>query len=202
MLKTWVRSSTPEARNIVRQILATASQPEIGLTPHEIFERAGKEHPDATTPTPIPTDRKPSRHFRNVPQPPRLAHPIRSLKYLKRVVLEEMAERNEVEKVYIRKGPMTPEGTRQLSIKSKSQGASEILGIIKSTNVNVWLWRLRPDFADSGRASRVDAPRSPHPPLLTSDTPSNSETASPVLPRAPRMEPKSSHPSPTSVSKS
>jgi hypothetical protein len=58
-LKTWVNFSTPEARSIVRKILASTPHRELGLKTHEIYERAHEEFPDVTTDIPagkpIPT---------------------------------------------------------------------------------------------------------------------------------------------------
>lgn len=87
-LKTWVNFSTPEARSIVRKILASGPHPELGLKTHEIYERAHTEFPDVTTD--IPPQKQIPTGLRNhggrlapvkpIPLPPKLDHAIRSVK--------------------------------------------------------------------------------------------------------------------------
>jgi hypothetical protein len=87
-LKTWVNFSTPEARKIVRKILASAPYRELGLRTQEIYERVHKEFPDVTTD--IPPPKRVLTGTRNhggriapvkaMPLPPKLDHAIRSVK--------------------------------------------------------------------------------------------------------------------------
>jgi hypothetical protein len=87
-LKTWVNFSTPEARNIVRKILASAPRRELGLRTHDIYERAHEEFPDVTTDIPevkpIPTGLRNHggryKPAKAIPLPPKLDHAIRSVK--------------------------------------------------------------------------------------------------------------------------
>ncbi|KIJ70013.1 hypothetical protein HYDPIDRAFT_35455 [Hydnomerulius pinastri MD-312] len=150
ILKHWINYSTPQARQIVRNILAAAPNKDLGLHAHEIYERALDEYPDATTPTPPPRSNELGNHARlrrpkiPMPVPPRREHPVRSMRYLKKVILEEMAEAGEVEKVHIKRGAMTEDGKRELSIRSKKVGRTDIVGDAPSTSF--WRWRLLPDY--------------------------------------------------------
>ncbi|KIK48831.1 hypothetical protein CY34DRAFT_20476 [Suillus luteus UH-Slu-Lm8-n1] len=153
-LKTWVNFSTPEARNIVRKILASAPHRELGLRTHEIYERAHEEFPDVTTD--IPAGKPNPTGLRNhggrykpvkpVPLPPKLDHAIRSVKYLKKTILEEMAMAREIEKVHIRRGKLYEDGTREISVVSKAYGKTEITSDLDMPTSNIWRWRLTPDY--------------------------------------------------------
>lgn len=152
-LKTWVNFSTLEARSIVRKILASAPHRELGLRTHEIYERAHEEFPDVTTDIPpgkpVPTG---NRHHggrpkpaQAIPLPPKLDHAIRSVKYLKKTILEEMAMAQEVEKVHIKRGKLHEDGTRDISIVSKAYGKTEITSDLNMPMSSFWHWRLTPD---------------------------------------------------------
>ncbi|OJA14665.1 hypothetical protein AZE42_02408 [Rhizopogon vesiculosus] len=153
-LKTWVNFSTPEARNIVRKILASAPHRELGLKTHEIYERAHKEFPDVTTD--IPPQKQIPTGLRNhggrkapvkpMPLPPKLDHAIRSVKYLKKTILEEMAMAREVEKVHIKRGKLHEDGTRDLSLTSKGFGKADMKSDFKMPISDIWQWRLTPDY--------------------------------------------------------
>jgi hypothetical protein len=153
-LKTWVNFSTPEARSIVRKILASTPHRELGLKTHEIYERAHEEFPDVTTDIPagkpIPTGlRNHGGRFKlakAVPLPPKMDHAIRSVKYLKKTVLEEMAMAQEIEKVHIKRGKLHEDGTRDISIVSKAHGKAEITSDLNMPMSNIWHWRLTPDY--------------------------------------------------------
>ncbi|KAG1892516.1 hypothetical protein F4604DRAFT_1565694 [Suillus subluteus] len=140
-LKTWVNFSTPEARSIVRKILASAPHRELGLKMHEIYERTGK---------PIPTGLRNhggrSKPAKAVPLPPKIDHAIRSVKYLKKTVLEEMAMAQEIEKVHIKRGKLHEDGTRDMYIVSKAYGKTEITSDLNMPMSNIWHWRLTPDY--------------------------------------------------------
>ncbi|KAG1874477.1 hypothetical protein DFJ58DRAFT_650998 [Suillus subalutaceus] len=153
-LKTWVNFSTPEARSIVRKILASAPHRELGLKMHEIYERVHEEFPDVTTDIPagkpIPTGLRNhggrSKPAKAVPLPPKIDHAIRSVKYLKKTVLEEMAMAQEIEKVHIKRGKLHEDGTRDMSIVSKAYGKTEITSDLNMPMSNIWHWRLTPDY--------------------------------------------------------
>lgn len=153
-LKTWVNFSTPEARSIVRKILASAPHRELGLKMHEIYERAHEEFPDVTTDIPagkpIPTGLRNhggrSKPAKAIPLPPKLDHAIRSVKYLKKTILEEMAMAREIEKVHIKRGKLHEDGTRDISIVSKAHGKTDITSDLNMPISNIWHWRLTPDY--------------------------------------------------------
>ncbi|KAG2135872.1 uncharacterized protein EDB93DRAFT_1254124 [Suillus bovinus] len=153
-LKTWVNFSTPEARSIVRKILASAPHHELGLRTHEIYERAHAEFPDVTTDIPpgkpIPTGTRNHggriKPAKPVPLPPKLDHAIRSVKYLKKTVLEEMVMAREIEKVHIKRGKLHEDGTRDISIVSKAHGKTDITSHLNMPESSIWRWRLTPDY--------------------------------------------------------
>lgn len=75
-------------------------------------------------------------------------------RYLKKIILEEMAEAKEIEKVHIKRGAMIEDGKRELSIRSKVAGRTELVG--EAPKDNFWRWRLLPDHAS--RANSYPAP--------------------------------------------
>ncbi|KAG1833091.1 hypothetical protein EV424DRAFT_1367034, partial [Suillus variegatus] len=102
---------------------------------HEIYERVHAEFPGAGL-----------NPAKAVPLPPKLDHAIRSVKYLKKTVLEEMAAAREIEEVHIKRGQLHEDGTRDLSIVSKAYGKTEITSDSNKSMSNVWHWRLTPDY--------------------------------------------------------
>ncbi|KAH7887782.1 hypothetical protein F5I97DRAFT_1926193 [Phlebopus sp. FC_14] len=163
--KTWLNVSTPRARQIVRSVLATAARPEIGLHTHEIFERAITKYPARrriTKPTPLTLGmhKRYHRPIIPVPDPPQPYHPIRSMRYLKRVVLAEMQEAGEVDKVRIWKGGVIANGNSQVFIHSKVLRKTDT-AIHKMTEDQMWCWKLLPDY-ESRQANYPDPPRRPH----------------------------------------
>lgn len=121
---------------------------------HEIYERAHTEFSDVTTeippPKPIPTGLR--NHggriapVKPLPLPPKLDHAIRSVKYLKKTILEEMAMAQEIEKVHIKRGTLHEDGTRDISIVSKAYGKTDITSDLNMPMSNFWHWRLTPDY--------------------------------------------------------
>jgi len=113
-----------------------------------------KEFPDVTTD--IPPPKRPLTGTRNhggrilpakdMPLPPKLDHAIRSVKYLKKTVLEEMAIAQEVEKICIKRGKLHEDGTRDLSLTSKRHGKTDMKSDFKIPASNIWQWRLTPDY--------------------------------------------------------
>jgi len=66
---------------------------------------------------------------------------------LKKTVLEEMAMAREVEKVFIKRGKLHEDGTRDLSISSKGYGKIEMKSDFSMPMSSIWQWRLTPDHA-------------------------------------------------------
>src|ERR1700720_4603059 len=140
MLKTWIKYNTPECRNIITAVLSSHPKASSGVSTHEIYDLALKLFPDAKAPSPpqkyYPPDARGRRGKIPMPvaEPPNRDHPIRSLRfflvlliihypyflylyrYLKRVVLEDMVLRKEVEKVHIKRGVLNEDGERLDSI--------------------------------------------------------------------------------------
>ncbi|KAH8094921.1 hypothetical protein BXZ70DRAFT_1009863 [Cristinia sonorae] len=135
---TWINYSTPRARNMVRKVLQTSTHP-IGLTTKQIYAKIHELFPDEKQPAPEPFVVQPGMKGRYgqpakpVPEPPKREHPIRSVKYLKKVVMEDMALEGEVEKVTMRRdadGVLRRIPTKKRMSRKKSQQDL------------VWFWSL------------------------------------------------------------
>ncbi|KAF8578486.1 hypothetical protein K439DRAFT_1663709 [Ramaria rubella] len=159
-LARWSRLATPRGREIVLEILKSAyPQP---LRTQELYERIRKEYPDEKLPAPVPIPpplRSPKslaitasgkvKKEKPVPepvQPPHPDHPIRSLKYLKSIILGELTQRNQVSKVHSMREP-TPEELAQKGrrLKGKKKQASNTpMAIINVKGmVDQWGWVLK-----------------------------------------------------------
>ncbi|KAJ8523032.1 hypothetical protein ONZ45_g484 [Pleurotus djamor] len=115
----WRPISTcpPEARRLILSVLE--GQPQ-GLRSQDIYAEAMKE--DITIePIPIP---------KSVPGPPNPNHPIRSMKYLKRVVLEELQKEKLIVKTHL---PLQEPVTKYVHKKGKLR---------KAVMNGEWRWKL------------------------------------------------------------
>ncbi|KAJ7507759.1 hypothetical protein B0H11DRAFT_1968554 [Mycena galericulata] len=137
--RAFIRNGTSQTTSIVRSVLNR--HPDFGLTTKELYEKAHAMFPDAYQPAPPlkePTVTLRSTHGRIIqpmPQPPYRSHPIRSIRYLKTVVLKELQEQRLVEK-FVTHQP--PDGDATSGIGTRM----------------VWRWRLLE--APSERGSRMD----------------------------------------------
>ncbi|KAG1753992.1 uncharacterized protein EDB91DRAFT_1333288 [Suillus paluster] len=118
-LKTWVNFSTPEARNIVPKILASALHRELGLNTHEIYKRVPRYHHKQ-----IPTG------LRN--------HGGRSRSSFSKITEEDNPGGN---------GDATEnrEDIRDPSLTSKAYGKTEIKSDFNIPASDIWHWRLALD---------------------------------------------------------
>ncbi|KAF8484243.1 hypothetical protein JB92DRAFT_2837029, partial [Gautieria morchelliformis] len=77
--------------------------------------------------------------------PPYPEHPIRSFKYLKSIILEELAQRNQIEKVHSMREP-TPEELQQKKTRAKGKKKkAEAAGVIINVKgmVDQWGWIVK-----------------------------------------------------------
>lgn len=139
---------TPQARNIVRHVFRHR-QDVIGLDSHEIYETAFELYPHERGPEPPkvygePRSEPVKRGWQLPPQP--LDHPIRSMKYLKRIVLDYMAAAGEVEKVVVRPTDERDEqGLRHQILRSKTEGLIPVPPekrhpAVLDSSQGAWLW--------------------------------------------------------------
>jgi len=131
-MESRLTSVSPEAREIVKAIFA--SRPGVvGLSTQEIHQTAYKMFPGKAA--------KPRN--RTAPEPTD-THPIRSMRYLKRYVLEAMQDENLIAKVYVKaqKGTDENEGTKLIL---QSKGAPQIHlpapNLTPGEGVKAWVWR-------------------------------------------------------------
>ncbi|KAK0183846.1 hypothetical protein F5146DRAFT_459767 [Armillaria mellea] len=104
-VQSYVFWSTSQARQLVRSVLA--KEPKIGMHHQQLFDEIIKQFPDEKLPTHLVPDALPKPPVRggafSKPAPPLVEHPVRSMRYLKKVVLEDMLRLQEVEKVIVTK---------------------------------------------------------------------------------------------------
>lgn len=129
----WSKHGTPTARNMVRRVLRNPTHP-LGMTTKQIYDKIHESYPDAKSraaaPPPFvvqPTMKgKYGRRPVPMPEPPHREHPIRSIKcaslqlwlvfsvidylrYLKKVVMEEMVREGEVKKIPVDRSELPDE---------------------------------------------------------------------------------------------
>ncbi|KAK0495597.1 hypothetical protein EDD18DRAFT_1170058 [Armillaria luteobubalina] len=102
-VQSYVFWSTSQARQLVRSVLT--KEPKIGMHHQQLFNEIIKQYPDEKLPTHLVPDTLPSPPARGgayARTTPVLAeHPVRSMRYLKKVILEDMLRLREVEKVIV-----------------------------------------------------------------------------------------------------
>jgi len=134
--KTLIRFSTENARKMVRTVLEP--HPALGLRIQDIYAQVHKQFPDAREkPEYIPKD---SRVPYEIPNP---YHPLRSMRYLKCTVMDEMEKLGEVHQIYIRSGSRDKDGVRMDLVKYK-EGVVALATDAKAKQE--WRWRLTPSY--------------------------------------------------------
>ncbi|KAJ7744476.1 hypothetical protein DFH07DRAFT_963699 [Mycena maculata] len=111
-LRAFIRHGTPLTTAIVVNVLKRHPTP--GLTTIELYEKAHQMYPHAFQAAPPPKNGPSSlgKKFFTCPDPPKPTHPIRSVRYLKSVVLKELEELEYVQKIvlHLRDGTPTSPG--------------------------------------------------------------------------------------------
>jgi len=137
-MKMFVDYCTSKARQIVLSVLRPHAP--LGLTTHEIFEACVTQFPEAKQEAPPPRIMIPRKRLKGgipvppVPDAPYREHPIRSVRYLKKVVLEHLVATDEVEKIHIRRSSAPQENLEREEARSRKNAVSK---------VGKWRWRLR-----------------------------------------------------------
>ncbi|CCM05358.1 uncharacterized protein FIBRA_07572 [Fibroporia radiculosa] len=129
--------ATKEARRIVLAVIGAQSKPP---TVQEIFKLA-VQHEASHEPSSSPSSMEATTpSFDRKPQPRYPDHEIKSMRYLKTVVLPSLLQTKNVQKVHSAE-ELTPEQLEQrlqtMTRSSRKQAAS------LSTTVDVWRWQLR-----------------------------------------------------------
>ncbi|KIK40669.1 hypothetical protein CY34DRAFT_86839 [Suillus luteus UH-Slu-Lm8-n1] len=142
----WPRHCLPSAREIVRSIVVSSKTP---LSTKDIYNLALKH-----TTIQLVTDESPEH---NVPKkehptivrgikrqpstrPPHPEHPVRSLQYLKRVVLPDLVNSKMVEKFCTKRTLSQAEIDHRLQTVTKAARKEQAVSL--ATPRNTWLWRL------------------------------------------------------------
>jgi len=158
----------PEARTMVRRILAE-EQP---LRTQELYERIHRQFVEV----PGAAENRAYWARQRIPQPEHPDHPIRSMRFLKQYVLKNMAERNEVRKIMIRRKPLTSDEKGELERKiakverrneRKLREGQPPSGYVP-LEVRAWKWVLADWKETDGEKLETDVPQHQKPPHFTS----------------------------------
>ncbi|KLO14528.1 hypothetical protein SCHPADRAFT_996519 [Schizopora paradoxa] len=152
----WIGYATPQAKRIVMSVFGdhitsfAGPSSEALLSTRQIYEAAirTKETTKAYVP-PRPQEmmhKKTSGKIVAKSWPPNDKHPIRSMRYLKQVVLTDLEERGLVEKVHRKRPPTEIEKQvldSKLKARNKGRSINKLAPIEPGDNVSEWLWRKR-----------------------------------------------------------
>ncbi|KAF8487599.1 hypothetical protein JB92DRAFT_3021756 [Gautieria morchelliformis] len=150
-LKQWLNVATPPARRIVRQIIKDSPEP---LHTQEIFLRSQRDFPLQQPEEAAQTSIHEKLLLRRGPPlPPNPIHHIRSIKYLKSVVLPDLEKRDEIVKVYHTRPPTPEEREIAAALKPPTRSQRKRRGAVgpgkqptrlnSSGGVNEWVWRVK-----------------------------------------------------------
>ncbi|KZT22782.1 hypothetical protein NEOLEDRAFT_1180684 [Neolentinus lepideus HHB14362 ss-1] len=139
-LYAWTPYVTAEALRIVRNVMKSTGNP---MSTKEIFKLAVAQKPQKPIdpPPPIIKVRK-DGSIKQIPYPSHPEHPIRSVRYLKQVVLPAMEHSLEIEKFHTKAALSQTEIEGRLASLSKSANKAK-QAAISGTLQSVWLWRFR-----------------------------------------------------------
>ncbi|KAI9507829.1 hypothetical protein F5148DRAFT_1201424 [Russula earlei] len=137
-LLAWPKETTSEARKIILGVIKSHNAP---ISSRELFEKAVK-----VPAPPRENGEQPltpwARHLRNSkPAPPYPDHPIRSLKYLKGTVLENLVRTGDIKKVHVKRVLSPEEIERRKATMSKAQ-LRKTSDAALAQPVSAWLWQL------------------------------------------------------------
>ncbi|KAI0314407.1 hypothetical protein OF83DRAFT_452638 [Amylostereum chailletii] len=132
-LYPWVYNVTAPARDIVRNVIRTSSTP---LSTKNIFKQAVKQVPSSTSPAPT----KAMLKRMSGPLPSHPEHPVRSISYLKHIVLPELVKRKEIELVHTQRTLTQEEINARMASMTKAQRARA--GTLSAT-ISSWVWQAR-----------------------------------------------------------
>ncbi|KAI0032377.1 hypothetical protein K488DRAFT_85920 [Vararia minispora EC-137] len=147
--RTIIGFSTPTARQIVRDVLEAVSEPVKGLHPRQIYERA-QEHCARMPPPPESALEHPeivaapsrNKLAPSLPAPISAPH-IKSLAHLKEIVLPDMQERGQLEKLIVHRGHKDLETGARVDYYTPAGGTRKIFPSSTPIVHEEHLWFLR-----------------------------------------------------------
>ncbi|KAI0277995.1 hypothetical protein BGY98DRAFT_976171 [Russula aff. rugulosa BPL654] len=133
----WPKQASSEARNIVLGVIKSHNEP---ISTHDVFKLAVK------VPAPPRSNGEPltrwAKHLRNcTPAPPHPDHPVRSLRHLKRTILEDLVRTRNIKKVHIKRVLSPAEIEQRMATMSKAQTRKTSVAAL-SQPVSTWMWQL------------------------------------------------------------
>jgi len=134
-LLTFPKQASSEARKIVLDVIKAHKEP---LSTRDVFNLAVKV-PAEPIGEPLTTW---SSYLKNsITRPSHPDHPVRSLSYLKRTILDDLVRTRDVQKVHIKQVLSPAEIEERLATMSKKHAkkASVTMG---SEPVSTWVWQL------------------------------------------------------------
>ncbi|OBZ70462.1 hypothetical protein A0H81_09708 [Grifola frondosa] len=155
MLKSWLTFCTPKSRNIVRNILKAQENGHV-MTSQQIYQTARQQFPDEhdliKEDVVVNYKNEPAMKVNRRPTPPtsRMGrpavpsnHPLQSLRYLKKVVMEDLVARDEVIKVRVWRGSggVDEEGNKMDLIVHKGSDNQPVKSLSLPQKES-WMWQL------------------------------------------------------------
>jgi len=136
-LLAWPKQASSEARNIVLGVIKSHNEP---ISTRDIFKLAVK------VPAPPGANAEPltpwAKYLKNSkPAPPYPDHPVRSLSYLKRTVLENLVRTRDIKKVHIKRVLSPAEIEQRKATMYKSHAKKSSVAAV-SHPVSTWMWQL------------------------------------------------------------
>ncbi|ESK97606.1 hypothetical protein Moror_17468 [Moniliophthora roreri MCA 2997] len=149
--KTFISFASRSARGIVQKVLE--QHPKLGLTSQEIFQQVHEQFPGAKeNPGFLPPTAKvilenrargPNLHPKHL-DIPHVEHPIRSMRFLKKVVLEQMLQRGELQRLYISRSSNDRDLNRVKVLKGNEPVWDPVPNVLPPGVREQWRWRLPP----------------------------------------------------------
>ncbi|KAH9026293.1 hypothetical protein EDB83DRAFT_2425715 [Lactarius deliciosus] len=148
-LLAWPKQASSEARNLVLGVLKSHNEP---LSTRELFEKAVKvPHSPGVNGEPLTPSAQKLRDA--TPAPPYPDHPVRSLTFLKRTILENLVRTRDVKKVHIKRVLTPAEVEHRMSTMSKAQHKKTSAEAL-SQPVSTWMWQPVDKSATPVRVSK------------------------------------------------
>ncbi|KAH9831130.1 uncharacterized protein C8Q71DRAFT_799052 [Rhodofomes roseus] len=135
-LHPWSQNATREARRLILSVLQSQKEP-VGI--HDLLKLVVEQEAQKSRASPSNADQQTLPTSSNTPEPPYPTHVIRSMKYLRSIVLPDLMRTKDVRRVYIQK-ELTPEEIEQRKRTVKGHRKQDTLA---STTHGVWRFEFR-----------------------------------------------------------
>jgi hypothetical protein len=142
----WPRHCLPSARELVRSIVVSSATP---LSTKDIYSLALKQTAIQPVSNESPEHNVPKKEHPTIvrgitrqpsTRPPHPEHPVRSLQYLKRVVLPDLVNSKKIEKFCTKRTLSQAEIDHRLQTVTKA--ARKEQAVLLAAPRNTWLWRM------------------------------------------------------------